>query len=40
MNMKIKKKLLSGHVAVPIYDKRGNFTEQTKSLKENRISYK
>ena len=38
--MRIKKKLLSGNIAWPIFDKRGNLAEQTKSLEENRIIYK
>ena len=38
--MRIKNKLLSGNIAGPIFDKRGNLAKQTKSLKENRIIYK
>ena len=38
--MRIKKKLLSGNIAGPIFDKRGNLAEQIKSLEKNRIVYK
>ena len=38
--MRIKNKLLSGNIAGPIFDKRGNFAKQTKSLEENRTFIK
>ena len=38
--MRIKKKWLSGSVAGPMFDEKGKFTEQNKSLKEYRVTYK
>ncbi len=38
--MKITKNLLSGNIAGPLLNKKGNLAEQTKSLEANQITYK